>query len=348
MTSQLLWHIVQSEIRVTLHNQKYSVEYYAFSFLASGDSFMGLKAHFCTGKSTIHDVVVETCEAIWERMKDEVLPQPTTQHWERIEEGFRIRCHFPRCIGALDGKHIRIKAPSNTASLFHNYKTFFSTVLLALVDANYRFIYVDIGEYGSNSDGSVFRASAFGKKYLSHNLGIPGDKFLPNFYSDHPIPHVIVADEAFPLLPKLMRPYPKTHPTTLPKKEAVFNYQLSHARIVVENTFGIFTQRWHIFDRTIPLEAENVDKLIQACVSLHNYLVEDRPIAQMFAELNPEQRPYMHGNGIMRCIPRLPGYRSANDAQEGQAIYKDYFNSPQGSVSWQQCRVSYRLPEAEA
>ena len=58
----------------------------------------------------------------------------------------------------------------------------------------------------------------------SHNLGIPGDKFLQNFYSDHPIPHVIVADEAFPLLPTLMRPYPKTHPTTLPKEEAVFNY----------------------------------------------------------------------------------------------------------------------------
>ena len=166
MTSQLLWHIVQSEIRVTLHNQKYYVEYYAFSFLASRDSFTGLKARFHTGKSTIHDVVVETCEAIWERLKDEVMSQPTTQHWERIEEGFRILCHFPGCIGALDGKHIRIKAPSNTASLFHNYKTFFSTVLLALVDANYRFIYVDIGEYGSNSDGIVFRASAFGKKYL--------------------------------------------------------------------------------------------------------------------------------------------------------------------------------------
>ena len=116
-------------------------------------------------------------------------------------------------------------------------------MLLALVDANYHFIYVDIGEYGSNSDGSVFRASAFGKKYLSHNLGISGDKFLPNFYSDHPIPHVIVADEAFPLLPTLMRPYPKTIPTTLPKEEAVFIYRLSHARIVVENTFGIFTQR---------------------------------------------------------------------------------------------------------
>ena len=79
-----------------------------FSFLASGDSFTGLKAWFRTGKSTIHDVVVETCEAIWEVLKDEVLPDPTTEHWQKIEEGFRICLHFPGYIGALDGKHIYI------------------------------------------------------------------------------------------------------------------------------------------------------------------------------------------------------------------------------------------------
>ena len=93
------------------------MKYYAFSFLATGDSFTGLKARFCTGKSTIHDVIVETCQAIWECLKDEVMPQPTTQNWEKIEEGFRIQCHFPGCIGALDGKHIRIKAPDKYCKL---------------------------------------------------------------------------------------------------------------------------------------------------------------------------------------------------------------------------------------
>ena len=171
---------------------------YHFSFLSSGNSFTGLKARFHTGKSTIHDVVIETCQEIWDVLKDEVLPVPTPEHWKKIEEGFRIRLHFPNCIGALNGKHIRIKAPANTASLFHNYKGHFSTVLLALVDANYQFIYVDIGEYGSNVDGSVFKASMFGRKYLSHEMGVPGDKFLPNFHTNHPIPNVFVADEAFP------------------------------------------------------------------------------------------------------------------------------------------------------
>ena len=313
----------------------------SYSFLATGDSYTGLKARFRTGKSTIQDVIMETCQAIWIAMNAEMLPDPTTERWKQIEEGFRIRWHFPNCIGALDGKHIMIKAPKNSGSLFHNYKGHFSTVLMALVDANYRFVYIDIGEYGSNCDSSVFKASSFGKKYLTHRLGVPGDKNLPNFNTPYPIPHVFVADEAFPLLPILMRPWPKANPNTLPREKNIFNYRLSSARMVVENTFGIFAQRWRIFDRKIPLEEEHVDKVVGACVCLHNYLVVDKPIALMYNELNPEARP-LQGNGIMRDMPRLPGYRSAGDATAIRNIFTDYFNSPQGAVPWQGRRVSYR------
>ncbi|KAJ8885984.1 hypothetical protein PR048_012190 [Dryococelus australis] len=75
-------------------------------------------------------------------------------------------------------------------------------VLLALIDANYRFITVDLGAYGKNSD----RSSSLGKSLVSGQLNIPSDKALPN--TDFVLPRVIVGEEAFPLQRHFMRPYP--------------------------------------------------------------------------------------------------------------------------------------------
>jgi len=79
------------------------------------------------------------------------MPEPTQEHWLKIAETFLSVTNFPNCIGAIDGKHIRIVKPAHSGSLYYNYKHFFSTVLLAICDANYCFIAVDIGDYGKNS-----------------------------------------------------------------------------------------------------------------------------------------------------------------------------------------------------
>ena len=61
--------------------------------------------------------------------------------------------------GALDGKHIPIKAPQKSGSMYHNYKGFFSMIPLALADADYKFIWASVAEYGSLSDCQVFNES---------------------------------------------------------------------------------------------------------------------------------------------------------------------------------------------
>lgn len=52
----------------------------------------------------------------------------------------------------MDGKHITFQAPINSGLEYYNYKNFFITVLFALVDANYNFLYVDIGCLEKDSD----------------------------------------------------------------------------------------------------------------------------------------------------------------------------------------------------
>ena len=205
---------------------------------------------------------------------------------------------------------------------------------MALVDADYRFIYVDIGEYGSNSDGNVFQFSVFGAKYMQGRMDTPPNKQLPNYLDEGPMPHVIVADEAFPLKRNIMRPYPRGTQLSLPREEAIFNYRLGRARMPVKNPFGILAQLWRIFDRKMPLDPDNVDFVVQAAVCLHNMLTPRKEFHKISAELNPNNLPYLEDDGLIRELPRLNAYHASQDAQGVHDIFRGYFNSPEGATSW--------------
>ena len=81
---------------------------------------------------------------------------PIETEWKEIAENFMNKWQFPHCLGAVDGKHISIKCPPNAGSQFFNYKHFHSIVLLAVVDANKKFIIIDVGSMGRFSDGGIF------------------------------------------------------------------------------------------------------------------------------------------------------------------------------------------------
>ena len=83
------------------------------------------------------------------------------------------------------------------------------------------------------------------------------------------------ADQAFGLKKHMMKPYRNKN---TPLDQRIFNYRLSRARRVVENTFGIATTRFHIFRRPI---IANIDKIIlitQAIKALHNFLMKKRSV----------------------------------------------------------------------
>ena len=89
---------------------------------------------------------------------------------EKLPQQFSAKWNFPNCIGAIDGKHIRVVCRKNSGSLFFNYKNYFSIVLLALVDADYKFIAIDAGSYGKEGDSGIFEKSVMGQQIRTGNI----------------------------------------------------------------------------------------------------------------------------------------------------------------------------------
>jgi len=59
------------------------------------------------GRSTVSQIVSETCDALWEALQDELF-QPSEENWKKVAK-FDDRWQFPHCISAIDGKHVAIK-----------------------------------------------------------------------------------------------------------------------------------------------------------------------------------------------------------------------------------------------
>ncbi|XP_067139028.1 uncharacterized protein [Centruroides vittatus] len=247
-----------------LHDPEYFMQ-----FLATGETFRSLSYTFRVGR-TVTSIVRETCFATWKKLKATYMKVPRTEEeWQNIADEFLDRWQLPNCCGSIDGKHSVLQCPANTGSLNYNFKGRFSKIM-AVVDAHYKFIFVDFGHYGSESDGGVFQKCTFGKKIISQTLNLPKDANLPN--SNVTFPYYFVADEAFPLRRNIMRPYPrKSH---FYHTERIFNYRLSRARRVVENAFEILSSRFRIFLRALNFD-ENITlpKIVAASLVLHNFFI---------------------------------------------------------------------------
>ena len=109
---------------------------------------------------------------------------------------------------------------------------------MALVDARYRFLFVDVGTPGMNSDTGLFEQSDLFTALQNEQLNVPAPKSLPG--DNREVPYHMIADDAFGLRNWLMKPFTGRQQT---KEQRAYNYRLSRARRVVENVFGILAQR---------------------------------------------------------------------------------------------------------
>jgi hypothetical protein len=151
--------------------------------------------------------------------------------------------------------------------MYYNYKHYHSTVLQGLADAQYRFIAIDVGAYGKQSDGGIYCHSSLYQLLSSNNFNMPNAKKLP--LSDVELTFAILGDEAYPLLSYLMMPYPRRQ---LTESRRLFNYRLSRGRRVVESSFGIRAGKWRILNKHIETSLNMADKIVKRmCFAQHSH-----------------------------------------------------------------------------
>ncbi|KAL4118911.1 hypothetical protein QTP88_011790 [Uroleucon formosanum] len=238
------------------------------------------------GLSTIYQIIIEVCYAIIKIVMPEVMLVPTEQKWKEIASEFWTCWNFPNCLGAIDGKHVTIQAPPNSGSQYFCYKKTFSIVLLALVDAHYNFIAVDVGSFG---------------------------------------------DEAFPLKTYLLRPYPGKQLDCNEKR--LYNYRLCRARRVVENAFGLLSQKFRIYNRRMQAKPENADVIILTTCVLHNFI--KKYDGKLTYVRDNKQTSEDHSTPINLMNISIQGGIATREAFGMRETYKHFFNSPCGSIPWQ-------------
>lgn len=276
--------------------------------------------NYYRGASTIAKTIRLVCSAIWDRCLRQNMPEITQQLFEEISADFDKKANFPNCLGAIDGKHIRIRSPANSGSLFYNYKGYNSIILLAITDSKYRFIYVDIGAYGKESDSTIFHNSKLYDSLMKGSLPIPISKPLPGF--QEPVPFVFIGDEAFSISNNVMRPYSGKHLTV---KQRIFNYRLSRARRYVECAFGILANKWRVFHRPLNVSIDFAVDIVKACCILHNFVLNrdglQSPIEMIIDDSELES--------LQTLNPRIV---SANVIRDK---FSNYFSSVFGALKWQ-------------
>ena len=203
---------------------------------------------------------------------------------------------------------------------------------MALVDANYKFIAIDVGAYGRNSDGGILANSNLGKAIASESMHFPTDACLPGADQLGPLPYVMIGDEAFPLQKHLLRPFPGKGCEV---NKQIFNYRLSRARRIVESAFGILAVRWRIYNTKIGVRPELANDIIKATCVLHNFLQSQSTPAHVTNIL--AEAADIAAEGIENLAHS--GNRGGEDAITIRNKYMEYFVD-YSQVSWQIARVN--------
>ncbi|XP_033096701.1 putative nuclease HARBI1 [Anneissia japonica] len=173
-----------------------------------------------------------------------------------IQQQFFRKFQFPRIIGAIDGTHVAIKAPSVDEHVYVNRKSYHSINVQAICDSNLKFLDVVAKYPGSCHDSFILSNSTIGQRFQ--------DGLIPN--------GLLIGDSGYPLREWLMVPI--NNPTT--EDERNYNDMHASARNVIERSFGVMKSRFrciHCSGGNLQYSPKRCCEIIMAVAILHNLTI---------------------------------------------------------------------------
>ncbi|XP_014866284.1 PREDICTED: putative nuclease HARBI1 [Poecilia mexicana] len=192
--------------------------------LATGSEYRSIGHLFGVNLATVCECVQEFCAAIQTVLVPELIKIPSAERFEEIAAYFENRWGLPQCVGAIDGSHIPIIAPTTYHCDFFNRKGWHSLILQGVVDGKGLFWNICVGMPGTLHDARVLRLSSLWELATHGNLFPPHTKEIGTVK----VGYYVIGDSAYPLQDWLMKPFPDT--VRLTTEQQKFNSKLSRAR----------------------------------------------------------------------------------------------------------------------
>ena len=169
--------------------------------LARGDYYFTIAEMAGIGEWTVRYIVNEVTTAIVECLWEDTV----MKHMLKSVDEFRSKIQhmeeawqFRRCWSAVDGCHIPIKCPPGgleSCKEYHNFKNFFSMVLMGMVDSKYRFVWASCCYPGNFHDSVIFQSTDLWNQIKNQDYFPKIGKKVGSLL----VPPLILGDVAFPL-----------------------------------------------------------------------------------------------------------------------------------------------------
>lgn len=241
-------------------------------FLGNQEVYRSVADRFGVSKDTAWRTILKVMMVLTADVQ-RYIKWPEPHAMANIEREFLQLSGFPGVIGAVDGTHIAISAPTEYPDSYVNRKGYHSIVLQGICDSTLRFLNVFTGMCGSVHDARVWRLSDI-RQLITYNE----NRHFQNQYH-------LLGDSAYPLSKYLLTPHRDNgHLNELQRN---FNTKLSQTRVVIERAFGILKGRFRKLKYVHMYNTEMIPLVILSCCILHNICIDNE---DAFNPIDPIQQ----------------------------------------------------------